>query len=289
MDLIWQKFTDWLKELLVGGIMDNLTGLFDQVNAKISDAAGHIGSTPQTWNSGIYNMIRSLSDSVILPIAGVILAFVMTLELIQLITEKNNLHDLDTWIFFKWVFKTACAVLIVSNTWNIVMGVFEAAQSVIASASGVIVGNTSINLMDHLTDLESRLMEMNVWSLLGLWLQSFVVGITMWALTICIFIIVYGRMIEIYLVTSIAPIPMATMMNREWGQTGQNYLRSLLALAFQGFLIIVCIAIYAVLVQNMLIDDNISTAIWMCMGYTVLLCFTLFKTGSLSKSIFNSH
>ena len=288
MDLIWQKFTDWLKELLVGGIMDNLTGLFDQVNAKISDAAGHIGSTPQTWNSGIYNMIRSLSDSVILPIAGVILAFVMTLELIQLITEKNNLHDLDTWIFFKWVLKTACAVLIVSNTWNIVMGVFEAAQSVIASASGVIVGNTSINLMDHLTDLESRLMEMNVWSLLGLWLQSFVVGITMWALTICIFIIVYGRMIEIYLVTSIAPIPMATMVNREWGQMGQNYLRSLLALAFQGFLIIVCIAIYAVLVQNMLIDDNISTAIWMCMGYTVLLCFTLFKTGSLSKSIFNS-
>ena len=289
MDLIWQKFTDWLKELLVGGIMDNLTGLFDQVNAKISDAAGHIGSTPQTWNSGIYNMIRSLSDSVILPIAGVILVFVMTLELIQLITEKNNLHDLDTWIFFKWVLKTACAVLIVSNTWNIVMGVFEAAQSVIASASGVIVGNTSINLMDHLTDLESRLMEMNVWSLLGLWLQSFVVGITMWALTICIFIIVYGRMIEIYLVTSIAPIPMATMVNREWGQMGQNYLRSLLALAFQGFLIIVCIAIYAVLVQNMLIDDNISTAIWMCMGYTVLLCFTLFKTGSLSKSIFNSH
>ena len=289
MDLIWQKFTEWLKELLVGGIMDNLTGLFDQVNAKISDAAGHIGSTPQTWNSGIYNMIRSLSDSVILPIAGVILTFVMTLELIQLITEKNNLHDLDTWIFFKWVFKTACAVLIVSNTWNIVMGVFEAAQSVIASASGVIVGNTSINLMDHLTDLESRLMEMNVWSLLGLWLQSFVVGITMWALTICIFIIVYGRMIEIYLVTSIAPIPMATMVNREWGQMGQNYLRSLLALAFQGFLIIVCIAIYAVLVQNMLIDDNISTAIWMCMGYTVLLCFTLFKTRSLSKSIFNSH
>ena len=289
MDLIWQKFTEWLKELLVGGIMDNLIGLFDQVNAKISDAAGHIGSTPQTWNSGIYNMIRSLSDSVILPIAGVILTFVMTLELIQLITEKNNLHDLDTWIFFKWVFKTACAVLIVSNTWNIVMGVFEAAQSVIASASGVIVGNTSINLMDHLTDLESRLMEMNVWSLLGLWLQSFVVGITMWALTICIFIIVYGRMIEIYLVTSIAPIPMATMVNREWGQMGQNYLRSLLALAFQGFLIIVCIAIYAVLVQNMLIDDNISTAIWMCMGYTVLLCFTLFKTSSLSKSIFNSH
>ena len=289
MDLIWDKVTEWLNELLVGGIMDNLTGLFDNVNAKVAEAAGHIGSTPQAWNSNIYNMIRSLSDNVILPIAGVILAFVMTLELIQLITEKNNLHDLDTWIFFKWVFKTAAAVLIVTNTWNIVMGLFEAAQSVIGSASGVIVGDTSINLADHIVDLEARLMEMNVWSLLGLWLQSFVVGFTMWALTICIFIIVYGRMIEIYLVTSIAPIPMATMVNREWGGMGQNYLRSLLALAFQGFLIIVCIAIYAVLVQNMLIDDNISTAIWSCMGYPVLLCFTLFKTGSLAKSVFNSH
>ena len=289
MDLIWEKFTEWLKELLVGGIMDNLTGLFDNVNAKVAEAAGHIGRTPQAWNASIYSMIRSLSDNVILPIAGVILAFVMTLELIQLIADRNNLHDIDTWVFFRWVFKTAAAVLIVSNTWNIVMGVFEAAQSVVNRASGLIVGNTSINLADHIADLEARLLEMNVWSLLGLWLQSFVVGFTMWALTICIFIIIYGRMIEIYLVTSIAPIPMATMMGKEWGGMGQNYLRSLLALAFQGFLIIVCIAIYAVLVQNMLIDDNISTAIWLCMGYTVLLCFTLFKTSSLAKSIFNSH
>lgn len=289
MDLIWDKFTEWLKELLVGGVMDNLTGLFDNVNAKVADVAGQVGSTPQAWNGGIYNMIRTLSDNVILPIAGVILAFVMTLELIQLITDKNNLHDMDTWMFFKWIFKTACAVLIVSNTWNIVMGVFEAAQSVINSASGVVVGNVNINLAENIADLEARLMEMEVWSLLGLWLQSFIVGITMWALTICIFIITYGRMIEIYLVTSIAPIPMATMVNREWGGMGQNYLRSLLALGFQGFLIIVCVAIYAVLVQNMIIDDNISTAIWSCMGYTVLLCFTLFKTGSMVKSIFNSH
>lgn len=289
MDLIWDKFTEWLKELLVGGVMDNLTGLFDNVNAKVADVAGQVGSTPQAWNSGIYNMIRTLSDNVILPIAGVILAFVMTLELIQLITDKNNLHDIDTWMFFKWIFKTACAVLIVTNTWNIVMGVFEAAQSVINSASGVVVGNVNINIAENIADLEARLMEMDVWALLGLWLQSFIVGITMWALTICIFIITYGRMIEIYLVTSIAPIPMATMVNKEWGGMGQNYLRSLLALGFQGFLIIVCVAIYAVLVQNMIIDDNISTAIWSCMGYTVLLCFTLFKTGSMAKSIFNSH
>ena len=289
MDLIWEKFTTWLKELLVGGIMDNLTGMFDNVNAKVTEIAGQVGATPQGWNSGIFNMIRTLSDNVILPIAGVILAFVMTLELIQLITDRNNLHDVDTWMFFKWVFKTACAVLIVTNTWTIVMGVFDVAQSVVNSASGIIVSDTSLALVDNVADLEARLMDMEVWSLLGLWLQSFIVGITMWVLGICIFLISYGRMIEIYLVTSIAPIPMATAVNREWGQMGQNYLRSLLALGFQGFLIIVCVAIYAVLVQNMVIETDIATAIWTCMGYTVLLCFTLFKTGSLSKSIFNTH
>lgn len=289
MDLIWEKFTEYLKEMLVGGIMDNLTGMFDNVNTKVSEIAGQVGATPQGWNSGIFNMIKTLSDNVILPIAGVILAFVMTLEFIQLITDRNNLHDVDTWMFFKWVFKTACAVLILSNTWNIVMGIFDLAQSVVNSASGIVVSDTSLSLAENVVDLEDRLMDMEVWSLLGLWLQSFIVGITMWVLSICIFLISYGRMIEIYLVTSVAPIPMATAVNREWGQMGQNYLRSLLALGFQGFLIIVCVAIYAVLVQNMVIEDDISTAIWTCMGYTVLLCFTLFKTGSLAKSVFNAH
>ena len=289
MDMIWNKFTEWLKELLIDGITDNLTGLFDNVNAKVADISGQVGATPQGWNSGIFNMIRSLSDNVILPIAGVILAVVMTLELLQLITDRNNMHDVDTWMFFKWVFKTACAVLIVTNTWNIVMGVFEAAQSVINDASGVVVANVSIDIASNFADLEERLMEMSLGQLLGLWLQSFVVGITMWFLAICIFVIAYGRMIEIYLVTSVAPIPMATMVNREWGQMGTDYLRNLLALGFQGFLIIVCVAIYAVLVQNMIVDANISTAIWSCMGYTVLLCFTLFKTGSLAKSVFNAH
>ena len=289
MDMIWNKFTEWLKELLIDGITDNLTGLFDNVNAKVADISGQVEATPQGWNSGIFNMIRSLSDNVILPIAGVILAIVMTLELLQLITDRNNMHDVDTWMFFKWIFKTACAVLIVTNTWNIVMGVFEAAQSVINDASGVVVGNVNIDIASNFADLEERLMEMSLGQIMGLWLQSFVVGITMWFLAICIFVIAYGRMIEIYLVTSVAPIPMATMVNREWGQMGTNYLRNLLALGFQGFLIIVCVAIYAVLVQNMIVDTNISTAIWSCMGYTVLLCFTLFKTGSLAKSVFNAH
>ena len=289
MDYIFDKFTEWIKNLLVDGIMNNLTGLFDNVNAKVSEISTQVGSTPQAWNSNIFNMIKNLSDNVILPIAGVILAIVMTLELIQLITDRNSLHDVDTWMFFKWVFKTACAVLIVSHTWDLVMGVFDLAQSVISHASGVITGTVNIDIASHFTDLETRLQAMGVGELLGLWLQSFIVGITMWALSICIFIITYGRMIEIYLVTSVAPIPMSTMVNREWGQMGQNYLKSLFALGFQGFLIMVCIAIYAVLVQNMIVDTNISTAIWSCMGYTVLLCFTLFKTGSLAKSVFAAH
>ncbi len=289
MDTIWESITDWLKEILVSGVISNLTGMFDSTNDQIGQIVGEVGLTPQAWNSGIFNMIQNLSNTVILPIAGAILAFVMTLELIQLITDKNNLNDVDTWMFFKWAFKSAAAVLIVTNTWTIVMGIFDAAQSVVSSAAGVIVGNTSIDISTIMTDMETRLMAMDVGPLFGLWFQSLFVGICTWAITICIFIVIYGRMIEVYLVTSIAPIPMATMVNREWGQMGQNYLRSLLALGFQAFLIVVCVAIYSVLVQNIAVSTDISAAIWTCMGYTVLLCFSLFKTGSLAKSVFNAH
>lgn len=289
MEFIWTAIEEWVKSILVGGIVKTLAGMFDSVNNQVADISGQIALTPQGWNASIFNMIRSLSDSIILPIAGAILAFVMTLELIQMITDRNNLHDMDTWMFFKWVFKSAAAVLIVSNTWNIVMGIFEASQSVVSNAAGLIQGSTAIDISTVTADLEPRLMEMELGELYGLWIQAQLVGITMWALTICIFIVIYGRMIEIYLVTSIAPIPMAAMLGKEWGGMGQNYLRSLLALGFQAFLIIVCVAIYAVLVQNIAVQPDISMAIWTCMGYTVLLCFTLFKTGSLSKSIFNAH
>lgn len=289
MDLIKEAILSWLKEVLVGGIISNLSGMFDSVNEKVGEIGTQVGTTPSAWNSSIYSMVHNLSESVIMPIAGLILAFVMTLELIQLISDKNSMHDIDTWMFFKWIFKTACAVLIVTNTWDIVMGIFDAAQSVVSRASGIISSSTSIDLNSVIPDMQSRLMEMEVGSLLGLWFQSLFVGITMWALTICIFIMVFGRMIEIYLVTSIAPIPLSTMLNREWGQAGQNYIRSLLALGFQAFLIIVCVAIYAALVRNISTSADISYAIWTCMGYTVLLCFSLFKTGSLSKSLFNAH
>lgn len=289
MDFLWNKVTEWLKEMLIGSIMGNLTGLFDSVNEQVSEIATTVGTTPQGWNAGVFSMIQSLSETVIVPIAGIILTFVMTYELIQMIIDRNNMHDFETFMFFKWIFKTFVAVTIVTNTWNIVMAVFDVAQHVVNNAAGVIVSNTDMDLSSVVTNMEARLMEMEIGPLFSLWFQSLLVGIISWVLTICIFVIVYGRMIEIYLVTSIAPIPMATMSNREWGQMGQNYLRSLFALGFQAFLIIVCVAIYAVLVQTISVDTDVIKAIWTCIGYTVLLCFTLFKTSSLARSIFNAH
>ena len=278
MDFLLEALTNWLKEMLVGGIMSNLSGMFDSVNQQVADISVQVGQTPQGWNGSIFNMIENLSNSIMVPIAGVILAIVMTVDLIQMIADKNNLHDVDTWMIFKWVFKSAAAILIVTNTWNIVMGVFDMAQSVVAQAAGIINSDASIDISSVMTDLEPRLMEMDLGPLFGLWFQSLFIGITMWALYICIFIVIYGRMIEIYLVTSVAPVPMAAMMGKEWGGMGQNYLRSLLALGFQAFLIIVCVAIYAVLVQNIALEDDIIMAIWSCVGYTVLLCFRRTKT-----------
>ena len=289
MDFLWNKVTEWLKEMLIGSIMGNLTGLFDSVNEQVSEIATTVGTTPQGWNAGVFSMIQSLSETVIVPIAGIILTFVMTYELIQMIIDRNNMHDFETFMFFKWIFKTFVAVTIVTNTWNIVMAVFDVAQHVVNNAAGVIVSNTDMDLSSVVTNMEARLMEMEIGPLFSLWFQSLLVGIISWVLTICIFVIVYGRMIEIYLVTSIAPIPMATMSNREWGQMGQNYLRSLFALGFQAFLIIICVAVYAVLVQTISVYTDVIKAIWTCIGYTVLLCFTLFKTSSLARSIFNAH
>ncbi len=288
MGILTDWITDFLKGLLIDGIMGNLSGMFDSVNSRVGEIAAEVGTTPAAWNAGVFSLIRQLSETVILPIAGLILAFVATYELIQMILEKNNMHEFDVANIYKWAFKTACAILILSNTFNIVNAVFDVSQSVIAQAGGLIQGSTDVSA-DMLTELETTLEGMGLGPLLGLWLQSSIIGITMWALNIVIFVIVYGRMIEIYLLTSLAPVPMATLANRELGSTGQNYLRSLFAVGFQGLLILVCVGIYAVLVQSIATSGDPIGAIWGTVGYTVLLCFMLFKTGSISKSVFSAH
>ncbi len=267
--MISEIIEKWIKGILIDGITGNLSGLFDNVNAKVGEIASDVGSTPQAWNSGIFNMLRNLSETVVLPIAAAILALVMCHELIQMITEKNNMHDFDTSMFFRWIFKSAFAILIVSNTWNIVMGVFDATQSVVNQSSGVIIGETSIHFDRLIPGLEFQLESMTIGSLLSLWFQTLVVGLTMNILSICIFLVTYGRMIEIYVVTALGPIPLATMGSSEWRSTGQNYLKSLLALGFQAFLIMIVVGIYAVLIRNISGAADIAGAIWGCMGYTV--------------------
>ena len=288
MQSILEQITDWLKSMIISGIMGNLSGMFDSVNQQVGQIAGDVGTTPANFSPAVFSMIRNISESVILPIAGMVLTFIACYELIQMLIEHNNLANLETWTFFKWVFKTFLAVTLISNTFNITMAVFDVAQQVISRSGGLISGSTSVSDAT-LTAMQATLEGMDLGPLLGLYLQTFVVQVTMLALSAIIFVIVYGRMVEIYLMVSLAPIPFATFGNHEQSHTGQNYLRSLFALGFQGFLIMICVGIYAVLIQNLSFSDNIISSIWGVMGYTVLLTFTLFKTGSLAKSVFAAH
>ena len=288
MQSILEQITDWLKSMIISGIMGNLSGMFDSVNQQVGQIAGDVGTTPANFSPAVFSMIRNILESVLLPIAGMVLTFIACYELIQMLIEHNNLANFETWTFFKWVFKTFLAVTLISNTFNITMAVFDVAQQVISRSGGLISGSTSVSDAT-LTAMQATLEGMDLGPLLGLYLQTFVVQVTMLALSAIIFVIVYGRMVEIYLMVSLAPIPFATFGNHEQSHTGQNYLRSLFALGFQGFLIMICVGIYAVLIQNLSFSDNIISSIWGVMGYTVLLAFTLFKTGSLAKSVFAAH
>ena len=287
MSFIWDSFTSWLKAFLISAINSNLSGLFDTVNSQVSGIAGEVGQTPQSWNGSVFTMVQNLSQTVIVPIAGIILTFVACYELITLVTEKNNLRDLDSWIFFKWIFKTAIAIYLVTHTFDITAAVFEMAQHVVQQSAGVI--NTTSNLSVTVSTFQTSLQAMQPPELFGLWAETLLVGFSIHVLAACIFLVVYARLLEIYMYCSIGPIPMATITNREWGDIGKNYIKSLLALGFQGFFILVCVGIYAALVQSITLSTDIHLAIWTCLGYTLLLCFALFKTGSLAKSIFNAH
>lgn len=288
MDGIIEQITEWLKDILIAGSMSSLSGVFDSVNNRVGTIAADVGTTPGNFSPEIFTLIRNISESVILPIAGMILTFIACWELIHMIIDLNNLANFETWNFFRWIFKTFVAVMLVSNTFDIVMAVFDVAQQVIVRSGNLITGSTAVGT-EALQNMQTTMESMDLGSLMGLYMLSSVFRITLEALSIVIFVIVYGRMIEIYLMASLAPIPMATFGNREQSMVGQNYLRSLAALGFQGFLMMICVGIYAVLIQSISYSDDIIRSIWIVMGYTVLLCFTLFKTGSLSNRIFNAH
>lgn len=286
---LFEEIEQAIKDILMGFVESNLTTMFTDVNEKTATIATEVGQTPQGWNSGIFNMIQNLSETAVIPIAGLIITFVLCYELISMITEKNNMHDIDTWMFFKWVFKAMVAVYLVTNTFDIVMAVFDVGQHLVTSAAGVIGHDTNIDVASTLQQMRTSMQSMEVGELLQLTIETMLVSMCMKIMSVLITVIMYGRMIEIYLYTSIAPVPFATLTNREWGQVGTNYARGLLALGFQGFFIIVCVGIYAVLVNSMTIAANVHSALFSIAAYTVVLCFTLFKTGGLAKQVFNSH
>ena len=284
---IFDSIAEWFRGLLIEGITSNFTGMFNEVNNKVGEIAGQVGATPQGWNADIFNLIRTLSETVVIPVAGMILTFILCYELIHMVIEKNNMAEFDVFNIYKWIFKTFCAVYILTHTFDIVMGVFALAQNVVNGSASVITG--SLNMTLAMNNLHQSLQTMGIWELIGLWLEMTIVSLGIWVISICIFIIVFGRMLEVYLVISIAPIPLSTVANHQWSHIDSNYLKSLFAIAFQGFLIMVCVAIYAVLIQNIPAADNIHMAVFGTLAYAVLLVFALFKTSSLSRTVFSAH
>jgi len=278
-----------IRSFFIGSIESNLITMFADVNEKTATIAEQIGQTPQGWNGNIFSMIRSLSETVIIPIAGMIITFVLCYELITMITEKNNLHEGDTFSFFKYFIKMWVAVFLVSHTFDITMAIFDVAQHVVTAASALIRGSAYIDISEVLAAMIAALQDKGIPELAALAMETLLVGNAMKLLSVLITVILYGRMIEIFLTCSVAPIPFATLTNKEWGQIGNNYIRNLSALGFQGFFMMVCVAIYTVLVQSIVLSANIHASVLQIAAYTVLLCFSLFKTGSLSKSIFNAH
>ena len=287
---IIDKITDFIKEMLQGWVMSNLSNMFGDVNDKVGTIAGEVSKTPSTWNAGIFSMVQTLSENVIVPIAGMIISFVLIYELITMVIDKNNMHDFDTGLFFRFLFKACIAVMLLSKTFDIVMAVFDVGSHVVTEAAAQISGSTSLDVEATLTTMfNNQIGSMGIGELIGLGMETMIISLCMKIMSVLITVILYGRMIEIYLYVSVSPIPAATVTNREWGSVGTNYLKGLIALAFQGFFIMVCVAIYAVLVSSVAVAGNLHSALWSVAAYTVILCFSLFKTGSLSKSIFNAH
>lgn len=289
MGSIIDKITEFIKEMLQGWVLDNLETMFTDVNTKVGTIAGEVGQTPSSWNAGIFSMIDNLSDTVMVPIAGMIISAILCYELITMVMDKNNMHEMGSEFFFRYLVKACIAVLLVSYTSDITMAIFDVGNHIVTSAAGVITGSTTLDVTSTLQSMfNSQLSTMGIGELIGLGIETMIVSLCMKIISLLITVMLYGRMIEIYLYVSVAPVPFATLSNREWGGIGSNYIKGLCALAFQGFFIMVCVAIYAVLVSSVAVAGNLHTALWSVAAYTVILCFSLFKTGSLSKSIFNA-
>ena len=288
MESVLEQLTEYLKGILVSGIMDNLTSTFNNLNSKLGEVTSNLAQSPADFQPSVFNLIKTLSENVIMPIAGIILTFIACYELIQLVIAHNNLANFETWIFFKWVFKTFVAVELITHTFDITMAIFDVAQHVISQSGGIIANSTTVDASD-LANMQTTLEGMDLGLLFAIFLQTFVVQFLFNILAMIIYVIVVGRMIEIYLYVSMAPIPFATFGNKEQSMVGQNYLRSLFALGFQGFLIMVCVGIYAVMIRDVAFSSDIMGSLWNALGFTILLGFTLFKTGSVAKSILHAH
>ena len=290
MNGIIDRITEFIKEILQGWVLSNLETMFTDVNNRVGMVAWDVSKTPETWNPGIFNTVKALSEDVAVPIAGMVVTFVLCYELVSMVMEKNNMHEFDTSLFFRYLFKACIAVWLLSNTFDITMAVFDVGHSIIIQAGASISGSTSINVQTTLVAMfNSQLATMGIGELIGLGLETMVASMGMKIISVLVTVILYGRMVEVYLYISVAPVPFSTWTNREWGGIGSNYFKGLLALAFQGFFIMVCVAVYAALVAGISVAADLHSAIWEVMAYTVILCFSLFKTGALSKSVFNAH
>ncbi len=290
MGAIWDKITEFIRDGLQGWVMSNLETMFTDVNDKVGTIAGEVSQTPSSWNGSIFTMIRTLSDNVMIPIAGLIISAILCYELITMVTEKNNMHDIDSGLLFRYLFKACIAVLLLSKTFDITMAIFDVGNHIVTQAASAISGSTSIDVSTTIQNIfVTQFPSMGIGELIGLGIETMIVSTFMKIMSALITVILYGRMIEIYLYVSVAPVPFSTLANREWGNIGTNYVRSLAALAFQGFLIMVCVAIYAVLIGSVAVATNLHTALWSVAAYTVILCYSLFHTSSMAKSIFHAH
>ena len=288
MDTIFQQVEEWLKGLIIPVLMDTISSIFDSVNTEVGNISSDLAVTPSGFNPQVFNMIRQISETVIMPIAGIILTFVAVYELISIICSYNNLAHFETWFIFKWIFKTFIAVELITHTFDFTMAVFDVASHVIANAGGIIQADTAVDA-SALAAMQSTIEAMGLGEIIFLFMQIYIIKILILLLSKLIFVLIFCRMIEIYMYVSMAPIPMATFGNREQSMIGQNYMRSLFALGFQGFLILICVGIYAMLVQTVAFSSDIIGSIWGVLGYTLLLAFSIFKSGGVAKSVLQAH